>query len=365
VWALPSFILQMGLLLSRTTAADLQLPREIKDRSVGEQEARSSGPLRVLDCPRCHRRLCTLGRAGRGAPAVWKAPISRVERGFFSGGTSFKCRACGQGRITVETLSPMDVAAAGSGEDASDDQLPQVVALRGAPRNAFRPFSACVCGVYDSVVGRAANLLQADAISDSRTINVIQKTLRRSELAKFSESDLPPYPMELLVVAHKISGQRNPLTDTHGLYNALLKQAWHRADVVLLILFDVPVGSYFLQLLEEQPTLRSLLCAGRLLPLFNQDARGDEIGGGDAEASGNDAADVAVRPTDVADGAWWLLRCLDGRVPRSEAYPEGGNNSAKVQDTVNAASDGASVGSAISVLAPVAEFFDGMPLVRD
>lgn len=356
----------MGLLLSRSTAADLELSRELRDASVGEQEARSSGPLRVLDCPKCHRRLSTLGRAGQGFAAVWKAPVSRLERGWLGGGTSLKCRVCNTGRVTIETLQLMDADAAGAGDDGSNDRLAQCVALRGAPRQAFRPFSACVCGMYESVVGRAAGLLQADAITESRAIRVTQKTIRRSELAKFAEKDLPPHPMELLVVAHKISGQRNPLTDAHGLYNALLRYAWQRADVVLLILFDVPVGPYFSQLLEEQPTLRSLLCTGRLLPLFTQEAPGDAMGDADPEANASDLAEAArVKSADAADGAWWVLRCLDGRVPRSEAYPAGGDNSAKVQDTIIAASTGATAGSSMSVLAPVAELFDSEPFVRD
>merc|ERR1719272_1926118 len=129
--------------------------------------------------------------------------------------------------------------------------------------------------MYESVVARAAALLQAEPVT-TRQLNVSQHTFKRSELAKLSEDDLPKPPMELLVIAHKISGQRNPITDQHGLYNNLLKHAWSRADVVLLCLFDVP-PNYFAQLISEQPTLRGLLCAGRLLPLFCQEGVSDDI----------------------------------------------------------------------------------------
>merc|ERR1719272_78278 len=151
--------------------------------------------------------------------------------------------------------------------------------------------------MYESVVARAAALLQAEPVT-TRQLNVSQHTFKRSELAKLSEDDLPKPPMELLVIAHKISGQRNPITDQHGLYNNLLKHAWDRADVVLLCLFDVPPG-YFSQLLKEQPTLRGLLCAGRLLPLFSKDDTGETA---DAEAN------LESRKHEEALASGWLVR---------------------------------------------------------
>merc|ERR1711971_76877 len=164
--------------------------------------------------------------------------------------------------------------------------------------------------------------MEGEAIAKNRVLNISQHTFRRSELAKLSESDLPQQPMELLVVAHKISGQRNPLTDQHGLYNNLLKHSWDRADVVLICLFDVP-PSYFAQLLAEQPTLRGMLSAGRLLPLFcNEDAGREENGDAEMEAAVGETEKTAESKLhEEAEAAWWLVRCLDGRVPLYEGLP--------------------------------------------
>lgn len=263
-----------------------------------------------------------------------------------------KCRMCGQGRVAVETAGD----AATKTEGVSDENLSSRVVLKSTGRGAFRPFSVCVCGMYESVVARAATLLQAEAISKTRQVNVTQHTYKRSELAKLSENDLPKPPVELLVIAHKISGQRNPLTDQHGLYNNLLKHAWSRADVVLLCLFDVP-PNYFAQLLSEQPTLRGLMSAGRLLPIFSQeDAPSDDI---ETEAGEGAAAKATEpRPQEQADAAWWLVRCLDGRVPRHDGLP---TDSGK---TGEAAAATAKEGT-MAIMARVLEDFEGQPLVKD
>lgn len=377
----------MGLLFSRSTATELQLPAVLRDASVSEHEARSSGPLRVLGCPRCQRRLCTLAREGQDTTAVWKAPASRVERALFGGGTHFKCRMCGQGRVTVEALGDAPKTT-GAEQGSSEDPLPLRVALKASTgRKDFRPFCACVCGMYESVVARAATLLQAEAITKTRQLNVSQHTFKRSELAKLSEEDVPKPPMELLVIAHKVSGQRNPLTDQHGLYNNLLKHAWNRADVVLLMLFDVP-PNYFAQLISEQPTLRGLLCAGRLLPLFSTEEASHE---GEIDAEASEAAAAAakaateVTPHEEAEAAWWLVRCLDGRIPRHEELPadngKSGEVTASLASIMAGSKDGgkiegkrppeeADIGTVsasctVAVLARVAEDFEGQPLVRD
>lgn len=371
--------------MSRSAAAELwELPRELQQSSVGEEEARSSGALRVVSCPRCFRRLCVLGREGRGtSSSVWKVPGTRVERAWLGGGSSIKCRICGQGRVTVEVLPPGGAgedAAAAAGSDAdmpaahplalggsggaggADDRLSlQRVALRMPPRSsAFRPFRAVVCGLYESVVERAAGLLQADAITMNRALCVEQKTYRRSELAKLAESDLPSSPVELLVVAHKITGPRNPLTDSAGLYTQLLAHGWQRADVVLLLLFDVPCG-YLVQLLEEQPTLLGLLGAGRLLPLLTASAEAE------AEAVVN-VDSGTEKNVEEAEAAWWIVRCLDGRVPRVDALPAAGcaSDTKLARETaVAAATAGVNVRSTLAILAQVAEGFDGQALVRD
>lgn len=374
----------MGLLFSRSAASELVLPRELQDASVSENEARSSGALRVLSCPSCQRRLCRLDRVGQGTAAVWKVPASRVERALFGGGASIKCRMCGQGRITVETLG--DAAKTEREQGSSENSIALQVALKATGSNAFRPFSVCVCGMYESVVARAAALLQAESITAARQLNVSQRVYKRSELAKLSENDVPKPPMELLVIAHKISGQRNPLTDQHGLYNHLLKHAWSRAEVVLLCLFDVP-PDYFAQLLSEQPTLRGLMSAGRLLPLFSEDAAaGDDI---DPEAGEAKKPAPECRPQEEAEAAWWIVRCLDGRIPRHEGLPgdngrssevaaipaavaserkEGGKVRAehhKTKDPEEVARGAVSASCTVALLARVAEDFEGLPLVKD
>jgi len=305
---------------------------------------------------------------------------------MFGGSVSLKCRACGQGRVTVEAL------ATDAGSD--DDRLPVRVALKGSAtgRKDFRPFCVSVCGMYESVVARGAALLKAEAITKTRHLNVTQHTFKRSELAKLEETDLPKPPMELLVIAHKVSGQRNPLTDQHGLYNNLLRHAWTKADVVLLMLFDVPPG-YFAQLISEQPTLKGLLGAGRLLPLFTTEDSPSEGGIEDeatSEAAAAAKANSEVRPQEEAEAAWWLVRCLDGSVPRHEGLPADNGKSGEVAaflaSVLAEAKDGAkneeradarkrraeeigagtvSASCTIAVLAHVAEDFEGQPLVRD
>jgi hypothetical protein len=277
---------------------------------------------------------------------------------------------CAQGKVAVEAISTNDgeLAKPDGDHNGVDDRLPLRVELKTG-RNAFRPFCACVCGMYESVVARAAALLQAETIGRSRLVSVSQHTFKRSELAKLTEADLPAQPMELMIIAHKVSGQRNPLTDQHGLYNNLLRHAWTRADVVLLCLFDVPVG-YFSQLLAEQPTLRGLLGAGRLLPLFVQgDAVSEDAGAADAEAS------AEVRPHEDAEASWWLVRCLDGRVPFHSGLPVDNGKSAQAEAALSAVvkegnSKVAAVGTesascTVAVLANVAEDFHGQVLVRD
>lgn len=381
----------MGGLLFRSSATELQLPAVLRDASVSEHEARSSGPLRVLGCPRCQRRLCTLAREGEDTTAVWKAPANRVEKALFGGASHFKCRMCGQGRVAVEVLG--DAPKSSDGEEGTDDRLPLRVSLKGTTgRNDFRPFCVAVCGMYESVVARGAALLQAETVTKTRQVNVTQHTFKRSELAKLSEDALPKPPMELLVIVHKISGQRNPITDQHGLYNNLLKHAWSRADVVLLMLFDVPPG-YFAQLISEQPTLRGLLCAGRLLPLFSSEDSSSE-GDMDAEATeaaikASEAAKAAnpeARPPEEAEAAWWLVRCLDGRVPRHEGLPADNGKSAEVTAKLasvvaegkgeekaeprkhspeEAAGGTVAASCTIAVLAQVAQDFEGQASVRD
>lgn len=293
---------------------------------------------------------------------------------------------CGNGRITVEALVDASNTDGAQG-NRNDDRLPVQVSVKGTSRSDFRPFCVCVCGMYESVVARAAGLLQAEAITASRHLNVSQKTYKRSELAKLSEDDLPKPPMELLVVAHKISGQRNPITDQHGLYNNLLKHAWNRAEVVLLVLFDLP-PAYFSQLLNEQPTLRALLSAGRLLPFFCLEASEEQ----DAEAVDAAAAkaDPESKTQEEAEAAWWIVRCLDGRVPHHERIPSDGGKTSQVLATLSSVlSAGAREGGqqlqgadpqrlqqedvtgtvaascTVAVLAHIADDFEGQPLVRD
>lgn len=388
----------MGLLLTRSAAADLELPEALYNASVSEQEAHASGALRVLGCPRCHRRLCVIGREIGGSATEWYVPGSRIERGFFGTSTFVRCRTCGHGRVNVEAFSgsgedtiPSDMTLGfGMASNSGGQSALRLVALRSPPKNAFRPFSACVIGAYESVVARAAQVLRAEAIMRDRALQVTQGTLRRSQLAKISDEDLPPGPFELVVIAHRISGQRNPLTDSYGLYTSLLSHAWQRAEVVVLCLFEVPCN-YLSQLLDEQPTLLGLLSVGRLLPLFSlpecappdgscevDAGRGAGSGGSDATSGGRTQIDEGAKDTidvdggvkayEVAEAAWWFVRCLDGRVPRVDTFPmlvhTGHSLKARGTLTVEVAA-GAAVGSTLSVLASVVEAFEGQALVRD
>mmetsp|Transcript_35307 Transcript_35307/g.77149 ORF Transcript_35307/g.77149 Transcript_35307/m.77149 type:complete len:353 (-) Transcript_35307:183-1241(-) len=352
----------MGLLLGRGIAADIELPREIRDAAVGEAEAASSGQRWVFFCPHCHRRLCDLTRPSRStesSPQVWRAPSSRLEKGWLSGATALRCHMCSSGRVNVDVLSQPDVGL----DDSPLGQPGQHVAVGLPKRRAFRPFGVCVCAVYESVGTRAMALLDAEDVRKGRALHVSRCTLRRSELARVPVGALPRLPLELLIVAHRISGQRNPLTDAHGLYSALLEHAWTRADVVLLCLFDVPRGEYLSRLLEEQPTLLGLLRAGRLLPFFAADDRTLESDDAQQEADGGDEA-----PRDP-EAVRWLVRCLDGAVPHVDALAALPKASAAADAQARAvaadAASAAAVGSSASVLKSVARSFQGWPLICD
>lgn len=394
----------MGLLLARGSAADFELPQGLRNGLLGEEEAHASEPIRVLGCPRCHRRLCTLGRdsSNSSGSVAWKVPANRVEKFWLGGGSFLGCRACGRGQLDVKVLSD-SAKLGGGGPDL------RLVSLRSSPgasvRAGFRPFSACVCGTYESVVARGARLLRADAVTSGRTVHVVEKTLKRSELAKLSEDHLPPPPIDLFLVVHKISGARNPITDAHGLFNDLIARAWSRADVVLLCLFDMPNYEYFSIMLKEQPTLLALMGAGRLLPLFL--ASGDATGGSQEDSvgvseNGSSADADGDQASESAEAAWWILRCLDGRVPRVEAFSEAQqaaisgsadaqSRAAAQRGATEAASDSSSSGTggsrrrqpstgtsvdategglgascaSLVALTPVVEAFKGRPLVQD
>lgn len=239
-------------------------------------------------------------------------------------------------------------------------------AVQAAPaRSPSQPLSSFVCGVYESGVQWAAELLASEALG-SRAPVVATRALRRSELGSPGADTLPATPLDLVVVVHRISGQRNPLTDAHGLYNSFLAHVWQRSEKVLLCLLDVPPGGYFAQLLQEQPTLLGLLCVGRLLPVFASAGKtaGSEEDGGSVSAG---------RPSDMAEAIWWIVRCLDGRVPRVEgglqslarASSAGCNTLEARAAASTAANAGAALGSSLHVLTPIAESFDGHALVRD
>lgn len=358
----------MGLLLTHSAAVELELPPEVRAGVVSEKEAHANGPLRVLGCPRCNRRLCALqrDRGGGGSAALsWRVPSSRIERSWLAGTTSIRCRACGNGRVGVELFAD---GSQPPGTEEDEDRgaslsMQRVVLKAPSAALSFRPSSSLVCGIYDSAVQRAAELLQAEALGGRAPV-VSRRTLRRSELSAPGADTLPAVPLELVVVVHRISGQRNPLTDSHGLYNAVLAHAWQRAEVVILCLLDVPTGGYLAKLLQEQPTLLGLLAAGRLLPLF---APAGETGGGE------DTALSEGRPSDKAEAGWWLVRCLDGRVPRVEGGVQtlthassAGCNTTEARATASAAAEaGAASGSALAMLAPIAQSFEGWALARE
>lgn len=375
----------MGLLLGLAISGEVDLPLELGRQAVSESEAASSGQARVLFCPRCHWRLCAAGRdgqagGGRGgsfSPLVWRIPSSRVEKAWLGGSAAIRCRACSSGRLPVDVLPPSEGkfggGATGSSaraheeeEDGVDASTTRSVVLRSpAPRLPFRPFSVCVCGIYDSVVSRAAELLQTEEFSSSRALHVAQRVLRRSELSRPPADFLPAYPLELLIVAHRISGQRNPLTDAHGLYSALLTHAWEKAEVVLLLLFDLPCDAYLSQLLEEQPTLLSLLSSGRLLPLFTSTADNVHSEGVSPDADPSEATGSKARTdADATDALPWIKRCLDGRLPRVGSPPEATAASA-LPVAVEAAASGGPLGSTRSVLSSVAKTFKGKAFVKD
>lgn len=393
----------MGMLLGRTSS-EAALPEGLRSASVSEEEALSTQMLYILSCPLCHQRLCTLGRGVSAASdpgsasskevpgtsessqgalrSVWKVPASRIEKAWLGGSCSIKCRACGAGRVVVEVLPAQPGDDLGGSTEGSQTTAPRErrVLLRPSGSLLFRPFSVCVCGTYESVVARVATLFQVEAVTAGRSMQVTQCTLRRSQLVQPPEDSLTSGPLELVVIAHRIAGQRNPLTDAQGLYSKLLAHAWTRADAVLLCLLDMPRDGYFAQLLEEQPTLQGLLSTGRLLPLFAASqppmlSREDDqaccepiLGGTEATTLTSMGPDEAA---EAAEAAWWFIRSLDGRLPRVDAFAglaagaSGSTRNAWRSLAAEAAAAGSRSGSTLSALAPVAESFESQVLIRD
>eukprot|EP00927_Polykrikos_kofoidii_P078311 TRINITY_DN75152_c0_g1_i1.p1 TRINITY_DN75152_c0_g1~~TRINITY_DN75152_c0_g1_i1.p1 ORF type:complete len:358 (-),score=67.06 TRINITY_DN75152_c0_g1_i1:55-1128(-) len=357
----------MGLLLGRTLYADQELPQELRAPSVGAGSTSVVGEQQlVFFCPRCHRRLCPLWSIN-SSTGVWRLPFSRLEKVWLGGGTVVRCHACGSGRVSVEELGAVgdkDVSVGGSvdGEDWEPPLTKQrCVSLRMPPSQVFRPFSVCVCGIYESVVSRAAAMILSNEVAATRQIHVVTRTLKRSELASNLDGALPALPLEVIIVAHRISGQRNPITDAHGLYSSFIEFAWPRADVVLVCLFDLPTDGYFLRMLEEQPTLFGLLRSGRLLPIF-ADAEDDsqpEAVGPPKSFGGELGAQLRANNSETDLQSQWLLRCLDGRVPKVETPIE--LVKAGTRDSSAPSLDGTTE----FVLKTVVSGFGLRPLVRD
>lgn len=350
----------MGLLLARSSGSGD--PGDLGE--IVEEPVARTGTLRVLACPRCHHRVCALDRDSSGGSATWRAPRQRVEKGWFGNGVFVRCRPCDR-RIIVNVSKDV-------GGDSVPRSVPVTFPSSADSQARFRPFSVSICGAYESVVARAARLMSQCPAAAGRAVHLYQRTLRRSALADPKEADLPRGPIELMVLAHRISGQRNPLTDKHGLYETFLSRAWRSAEVVLICLFDAE-PEYLAQMLEEQPTLRALWRMGRLLPIGGEDGCPDDEGDRgpnsvpstsrpglpptSASADGAAATEEAcvtprkeqpdespskvlrvVSPSiksnksngaapvietqigEAADWAQWLGRCLDGQVPKVDTY---------------------------------------------
>eukprot|EP00929_Paragymnodinium_shiwhaense_P078017 TRINITY_DN40345_c0_g1_i2.p1 TRINITY_DN40345_c0_g1~~TRINITY_DN40345_c0_g1_i2.p1 ORF type:complete len:356 (+),score=78.10 TRINITY_DN40345_c0_g1_i2:194-1261(+) len=355
----------MGLLFSSRT--DVELPRELRDLAVGESDAASSSQQLVLFCPKCHRRLCQACSTRGSSSSAWRIPASRLEKGWLGGGLAIACQTCGAGKLAVEESSSSSKAPdIQHGLSDLPSEFARLVSLALPPQRSkpmFRPFNVCVCGIYESVVSRAAALLDCDEVKAGHRLHVTTKCLKRSEMVSATAASLPSLPLEMIVVVHRCSGQRNPLTDAHGLYTKLLEVAWSRGDVVLMCLLDVPRDGYLSRMMEEQPTLLKLLGVGRFLPIFAAQSSNGAAAAADeaAEPSAEEAA--ASRLRDAEEAAAWLSRCLDGRVPRVGAYSELPQAGSAPTD---AAKEHAPAGNTRQLLAAIADAFKGgAPLVRD
>lgn len=251
----------MGFMLSRPSfSATLADALEKGRQNLSEYK----GLEMVLDCSRCYTRL---------APLEWKAdrwtvvtPADRFVSPFF-GSPYVRCRICGE-RNLAPTL----------------------------PTRRVRPFSVLLAATYASVVERARSIVE-QLLAGHCALHLTEMVIRRSALADPQEKDLPSPPLELALLVHKVSGARNPITDSKGLYTAWLERVWVRVDVVVVLLLDV-TPAYLATMLEEQPTLRGLYAVGRLIPVFSDetaDVRGEEPGMAKTEA-GFDSTDSLPTP---------------------------------------------------------------------
>merc|ERR1719171_75384 len=302
----------MGFMFSRPLSIQLADALEKGRQNLSEYK----GPEMVLDCSRCYSRL---------APLEWRkdawtvvTPAERYVSPLF-GAPYVRCSNCAE-RNAAPALSARRV----------------------------RPFSVLLAATYQSVVERARASVE-EILAGHCALHLTEMVIRRSALSDPQEKDLPSPPLELVLLAHKVSGARNPITDSKGLYTAWLEKVWVRVDVVVVLLLDV-TPTYLATMLEEQPTLRGLYAVGRLIPVFSDetaDVRGEEPGMAKTEA-GFDSTDSLPTPqvaeetsraplaesavpapssrrssrTSNADPYWLplLRRELRGRVPVCESF---------------------------------------------
>mmetsp|Transcript_88640 Transcript_88640/g.237009 ORF Transcript_88640/g.237009 Transcript_88640/m.237009 type:complete len:338 (+) Transcript_88640:79-1092(+) len=311
----------MGFFLS-TPQSPLP-PPAVLSQTVTPREAWDTweqGP-RCARCPQCYCRLCP-ARPSQTA-RLWRVPVGDVEAGPF-GGASLVCRRCGG-----KTAAAVEATPLGDGGDVLVDLSAAACPIQ------FQPLCVTIAGLYPAWIESASMLLR-QAPGANRCMVQSEITLKRSSLGKPSDKELPTGPVDLLVVVHKVAGARTPLTDECGLYTKYLRQAWDRAGLVVLVLLDAPF-EHVQRLLEEQPTLRSLLRAGRFLPILQcsgsatpssspqkpaADSKG--VGPNAVPPAGDTHPPSSPSSAGALQDPYWssfLDACMDGGMPRCPQVP--------------------------------------------
>jgi len=246
-----------------------------------------------------------------------------VEAGPF-GGLSIVCRRCG-----TKTAAEVGSFPSGDGRRVLVD-----LSAASCPVQ-FQPLCVTVAGLYPAWIESASKMLRQGPTAN-RCIFQSEIILKRSSLGRPSDKELPTGPVDLLIVVHKVAGARTPLTDEHGLYTKYLPQAWDRAGLVVLVLLDAPF-EHVQRLLEEQPTLRSLLRAGRFLPILQPPGDAAAECGAQKPATDNkpvepDAVPPAgdthppdsPPPLSASEEPYWssmLQACMEGHMPHCPQVP--------------------------------------------
>ena len=233
----------MGFIFSKAPrGVNEELPDSLKLCLLTYDQMMTASLLYVPECPCCHRRLCFAERRGD----LWRVSRERLDESFEIFGNSKKnicCRNCRKFEVEIKQtefyhvdLSPLH----------------------------FRKANIILLSTYELGLALGCQCISS-ALSRRFAFVVNEVKVSRSQLS--SPLSLP-WPVDLFVLVHWCEGQRNPIVDSKGLYTKCLASSWESVGSnVLVIVGNLPSVHYFVQMLQEQPTLAVLYSKRRYSPL--------------------------------------------------------------------------------------------------